>query len=308
MGPRTVALLAALACAGSRGRARAEPPADPPVAEGARGIAGIALRLHGGVATAPFPAEAFPEARGQALVTVLSAYASLGRAASIGVRLPLVAATVRQPAGAYVDEAAWGNPEIDGEGIVVREPWAGATLRVVVGGAIGAPIAQYGPSGPLLQNRALAVGSAIEGWTDRELYTPGVLPISTGARAELVGSRYEFALDLKLPLLVRVLDADLAAASRRAVGLYPVIGARGAFWPWPWLGLSLGADAAFDLARVEEPARPTPRFQLVGAPRVTLRLHRSLRASVECFVPIGGALGGDTVGCGLGMALVYGVD
>src|SRR5262245_54548950 len=77
-------------------------------------------QVHFGVATAPFDEAALSEATGQAFVFLVEETHPLPIDAAVGVRLPVVLASVAQPAGSYVDRATVGNPQLRGLVPVLR--------------------------------------------------------------------------------------------------------------------------------------------------------------------------------------------
>src|SRR5262245_33672290 len=101
----------ALALVLSSATASADPDDLPPVEiDDLGGVAGAALSMRAGVATAPLASTSLGEAKGQAIVGVLSAFTAIAHPLWIGVQLPLVGASVAQPANSYLDDAAWGTP------------------------------------------------------------------------------------------------------------------------------------------------------------------------------------------------------
>jgi len=72
----------------------------------------VAERMRLGVATAPFTDPALAQAKGQMLSFVTDGWLRIDHFGWVGLRIPVVAASVALPAGSFVDEAAWGNPEL----------------------------------------------------------------------------------------------------------------------------------------------------------------------------------------------------
>ena len=203
-----LALALALCCAG----AHAETP--PPSNDDGSPTLTLALESlltssHG----APYVTTAFPEVSGYAVVLRLDAELALGPALKLGLRAPLVLARIEQPAGGLFGEAAWANPELSaslGQLWLARDGWQllGATRL-----ALGLPLAEYDSSGSELSGRALALADASEGFSESELYTPGVLPIVLSESVTLKSSRFRFGAALKLPFLTRLSDAGLPRQS-----------------------------------------------------------------------------------------------
>jgi len=61
----------------------------------------------------------------------------------------------------------------------------------------------------------------------------------------------------------------------------------------------VGAHLAIDAARVADPVWPTPRAQVAIDAAARLRVAERASLGLGCTVPVAGALGGTTVGCGL---------
>ena len=302
-------LALALALSGQISVARAqdrEPRSDPapPLLvgdEGALGRAGLAVHQRIGEVTTPFYTTAFPQASardGQATTTVIAGHLQLAPALWIGVRVPIAATRVEQPAGAHLDEAAWGNPELYGEHHTAFGSPDRVHLRSTARLALGLPVAEHGPASSLMENRALAIADALEGWAERELFTPGVLPVTASGRLDLVRSPWVFSAGAKLPLLVRVSEADLSEESTtRALGFAPLVEARATVWPWRSFGASLGGHAVIDAIAATEPARrvgPTGIVQLVLEPRLLFPIRSHFLLIADFVVPVGGPLGGGT--------------
>lgn len=285
----------------------AEPePALPIGSQDSLGRAGLALHQRIGEAIAPFHATAFPQASsrdGQAATSVFTGYFQPAADLWIGVRVPIAAVAVEQPAGAHIDEAAWGNPELYGEHRSLR--WSDARLRLFSAArvSVGLPLAEHGPAGSLMQSRALAVADALQGWADQELFTPGVFPLAASGRLDLALSRWVFSAGAKLPLFIRVSDADLPEESTtNAVGFAPLVEARASVWPWRSVGLSLGGHAVFNALPVTEPppgADSPGVVQLVVEPRLLFAIRSHFLLTVDAVIPAGGALGGNTAAFGM---------
>jgi hypothetical protein len=261
-----------------------------PLSESAPETTILAARVHFGLATAPFAVGALPEAKGQALSFLVGGERHLTGSLWLGLRLPLVVASVEQPAGSYVDATAWGNPSL-------RLTARGDARRL--GPFVGAPLARHARS--LLPNRALAIADGIEGQTDPGLFTPGVLPVTGFAQVTFDSPRWRLSSALELPLLLRVSDADLPPgdARTRALGFIPVLAVEGAAIVARGFGVALAASVALDLRRpvaeVHDPSlaqflvRASPFFRL-GPQGVLL---------VDLQAPVGGARGGTSAALGL---------
>jgi hypothetical protein len=295
----------ALALVLSSATAWAEPDEMAPVAiDDVRGTWGVALSMRAGVATTPLASNSFAEAKGHAVVTVLSAYAAVTPPVWIGLQVPLVAASVAQPAGSYLDEAAWGAPRIFAAIQWDRPLRETMSLRTTMRFSAGAPFAEHGPAGWLLENRALSIANAVEGWLGPELYTPGAVPLEATLRLDLATMPWIVSGGVKLPLTLRVSDADLSPERTRKVGFSPTIEAIVAHWRKRF-GLSLGTYLVTQVLRIDDAPRPGSRLQLVVRPEVAWRLGENMLLAADVIVPLGGALGGATFGLGVHVAASF---
>ena len=86
--------------------------AEPAIDSKLRPAGQLELGAHFGVATVPFDVTTLRQAKGQAFVLLAGARYALTDPLSLELRAPLVLGSVAQPAGSYVDAAAWGNPEL----------------------------------------------------------------------------------------------------------------------------------------------------------------------------------------------------
>lgn len=259
----------------------------------------LAARAHFGLATAPFAVGTLPEAKGQALSFLVGAERHLTGSLWLGLRLPLVVASVEQPAGSYVDATAWGNPSL-------RITARGDARRldrfdvfVDVGGELGAPLARHARS--LLPNRALAIADGIEGQTEPGLFTPGILPATAFTQVTLLSPRWRLSASLELPLLVRVSDADLppAESRTRSLGFTPVLSVQGAGLVVRSFGVALFAAVTLDLRPPVAEVRDVPLAQFLARVSPFFRLGRQTMLLVDLQAPVGGALGGTSAALGM---------
>lgn len=260
---------------------------------------GFSARLRVGTATAPFYVGGLPEARSeftQARSAVLAAFVDLGRY-TVGARLPAAPSTVRMPAGSYADEKSVGNIELFAE----PEPWRSGMIAVAMRLGVGLPTADHGASDTLIKSRALAISDAIDGWLDRELYVPGVIPVTGSMWVRARTRRYTVAARLKIPALLRVNDASLPPEARpRSIGLTPSLLARASVSPLPPIDLGVGAWAVVSAPAPFDP--PDGRDAVVQPgveARITARINRALTLFAEAALPIGGPLD-DTATLGIG--------
>ncbi|HEU0036228.1 MAG TPA: hypothetical protein VFQ53_36695 [Kofleriaceae bacterium] len=285
------ALLAMSTSADAQG-VTAAPPNDDVAPE-------VSFAIVGGVASAPFVAMDFPHVDGSAAAFVLAARAHVRGEVAVGARIPLALVDVGQPAGSYVGQAAWGNPELFVEESFATELGRPVFVRARL--AIGAPLAEHGSPG-LLENRALAIADAMLAWRDRELFVPGVVPITPAGELALPFGRWSVRAIAKLPVLVRVSSQASGEGASNAVGLAPVLGVGAGAAITSRLQLTAGIHAAFDLVRPLVWVDPASRVQTSMQADLAWHIHGSLRLGATLLVPLGGALGGDTVAAGLSLA------
>jgi hypothetical protein len=265
----------------------------------------VSEEAHFGVATAPFEARSLPEAKGQALAFVTEGWLRVDGLGWVGLRVPAVAGSMAQPAGSYIDEAAWGNPEVRAAARAVLVDRERLSLRLTVGGGVGVPVAEHAAS--LLPNRVLAIANGARGFADPELFRPGRLPLTPFAQLDATTGRWRVIGLLKVPLLLRLTDADLPSGESRsrAVGLAAVARVEGRVAITRAFGLSLSTQLFVDALPAVAHVRETSPLQLLlrGGPFFAIADRVSIAVDVQA--PVGGALGGSTVAAGirLGAAL-----
>lgn len=302
------AVLAVLSAWPSAGRADETRDADIDAAAPEGGRLQLSLRVRIGAAVAPFDTPALSKVESeftQARLLVLAGQYLIDRRRALGARLPVAASTVMLPAGSYADDKALGNPElfIEDRGLTAsRGPLrARAALRV----AVGLPLAQHGSTTSLLENRALALSDALDGWRNPELYTAGVLPLTASGRLALSRARFGVDLEAKLPLAIRLHDASLPDEARtRPLGFTPHLRLGGTWSALPWLALGAAAHAVI---RAPAPVAPPPggrrasAFQLGIEPRAAIALG-PLSLTADLMLALGGPLDGTI---GIGFALLH---
>lgn len=267
------------------------------------GTYGFSVRMRVGQATAPFFAPGLAEARSelsQARSFIIGAHAVLGRF-RVGGRLPAAPSTVRQPAGSYADEKSVGNPELFAEAVGHRGSLGSARLTLTARMAVGLPLADHGEPDTLVKSRALAISDAIDGWLNRELYVPGVVPVTASVRVALATEHLRASARLKIPALIRIGSASLPDSARlRPLGLTPSLLLRGGLWPWPRVGVAAGVWAVLSApAPVELPEGRDQLVQLGVEARLITRISRGFTLFVEAAKPLGGPLDG-TASLGIG--------
>ena len=285
---RRLAVTALLVIAGPGGPAGAEP---------ASFSAAVELRV--GSVSAPFYTEALPEVSSeftQARSMILSGSYRLAPALVIGGRLPAAPSTVRQPAGSYADQKAFGNPELNGDWLAPSRAFGAHLVHLALRGALGLPLAGHGSPSSLLENRVVALSSALDGWRNPELYEPGVIPLTLSGRALLEPAPWGAALGVKLPVLVRIHDASLPAeADTNPVGLTPSLELRALFAPRRWITAELDVHLAIPLVPAVAPADRSERSGWIQ-PGVEPALRFYPGGGVSLTAGFNAALGGPLAG------------
>lgn len=272
---------------------------------------GAAVELRIGSVRAPFFAEALPEVVSdyQAYAIVLGAHHEI-ETWRMSARLPLATSSIEQPAGSYVAEYTLGNPELGLEHELSQQRTADVdgvfpTTRVRV--ALGLPLAGSGPATTLVRNRVVAASNAVLGWRQPELYTPGVIPITPALSLGVERPPWRVELDLKVPLLLRLHDAELPETTRtRPAGALAVLGVDGWLRPLRWVAVGARADVVATLVPLVDPARDvgrSGRLQLSGGPCLSFMLAQGLVLQLDVALALGGPLAGTG---GLGMQLELG--
>lgn len=233
----------------------------------------IAERVHAGVATVS------SETKGQSLSFVTDGWLRIDDYGWVGLRLPVVAGSVAQPAGSYIDEAAWGNPEVRTAIPVMLVDEHRQKLRLTLGGGVGAPLAEHAPSP--LPDRALAIANGIEGLAEPELFRPRSLPVTPFLQLDAVRRRLSASATLKVPVL--------AGVSERGLRVAVVLQTEGTVAITRGFGLSLAPQVVMDGSPVQLLLRGGPFFGISDWGRI----------AVDVQAPIGGSLGGSTVGAGV---------
>ncbi len=251
-----------------------------------------------GVVDAPYPSATLGEVRseaGQARLLRFGAAARVAPKVQVGAHAAYVFAGVEQPAGSYRAGSAWGNP-------MLFAMLSGADLSERIGSkldgdlslSIGVPVAaERGPRYEQLDRRTLAIGGALEGWVNPEIYTPNVLPIALGGTLFLPRDYFQLQLGLELPLLVRLSEDTVPnGASTSAIGFIPNGELRVTTWPWHWLGLSLGSTVAWPIAQPVYLSSRRTAAQAMLTPRVLFALGGEALMSLDVAVAAGGPASG----------------
>jgi len=265
----------------------------------ARGGAAVEAQAHFGVATAPFDVNGLSQAKGHAFVLLAGGRYALSDMLSLELVAPLVLASVAQPAGSYVDAAAFGNPQLGARYRLLRLEQAGSILSVAVRFQLGAPIA--GHDADLMPNRALAIADGIEGRGRPGWFTPGVVPATASGNLCWTSMRWSFDARLELPVLLRTSRADLprSASRTKALGLATVLELEGRYRLTQRLSLASALQLFFDLLPPQVHVADVSPIQ--DLERLSLLVHFGSGSAfvVDVQAAAGGSLGGSTVGGGL---------
>ncbi|HET9930319.1 MAG TPA: hypothetical protein VFQ35_06520 [Polyangiaceae bacterium] len=256
-------------------------------AEDERLVLSVEARV--GTATAPYVTRFFPEVSGYGVA--LQAFAFWRPASLVGLwfRAPYALMRVEQPAGAFYDEAAFGNPEL---GVRVERPLLAVDAsdgRAGLDFSIGLPLAEHDSRDSQLEGRALTLANAFSGLSEPELYTPGVVALTPSAFATLRWSRLSLRGALKIPLLARVSRASLPSdANARSFGMASVVEVAGTVSPLTWLSLSLAPRLTVrERAVVTDGAGPA-NFLVSGV--VGVAPSKGFSAALSAHVPVAGSL------------------
>ena len=259
----------------------------------------IEAQAHFGVATAPFDVTTLHQAKGQAFALLGTVRYALSEPLWLELRAPIVLGSVAQPAGSYVDASALGNPELRARYRFIAPNSGGAALALFGAAEIGLPLASHDRD--LMPNRVLAIADGIEGRGHPEWFTPGVAPITASTALRWTPAAWSLEAELRLPLLVRLSDANLPSpgASTNPVGVASIARVEARYRLSQRLSLASGAQLFFDLVPAVKHVRPLSRVQ--DFERLSLYIHFSPSAAlvVDMQTAIAGELAGSTVAGGL---------
>jgi hypothetical protein len=285
-----LALVAAVSPAPAEPAARLDPAPVPEPAIDATVHARI------GSIAAPFYTPGIPEVRSefQAYALVAEVGYAVRRGWRVGARLPIATSSIEQPAGSYTAAYTVGNVELHGQRALASPPWLS---RLDVRVAVGAPLARYGGA-TLVRARVLAASDALEGWRDRELWTPGVLPVTASAIAGITRPRWSAETRLEIPALLRLPGAP-EEMSTSPLGVVPNAAARVAWRPRGWIEIGVAGHV---VALVPAPSTSprdvgrSGRVQLGLTPMVAVRTG-SVALELDAVIAAGGPLAG-SIGVG----------
>ena len=228
---------------------------------------------------------------------------------SVGLRVPLTTASVKQANGTNLSTTVFGAPELMGEYRVSLNKLT--TIPITFG--IGIPVAQGNPdqtgtdTAGHQQAYVNGLADATSGWRDSELFQPKRLPIVLGGGIHHDRQDFELHGDLKLVLLpalsTKVFDAsedppNLGTYKINSFALREVTTLGGSYnvlrSPLLYVGLDLAViwtpiqTFVFDANPAKE--KPTT-VQAVLEPRVGARFG-AVSPSIGYIAPLGGRLGG----------------
>ena len=250
------------------------------------------VQAHFGVATTPFDVTTLGEAKGHAFVLLAGARYALSGPLALELHAPLVLGSVAQPAGSYVDAAALGNPQVGARVRFMERRSGEATLALSGALEVGAPLASHADD--LMPNRVLAIADGIEGRGHPEWFTPGVLPITASSALRWASPPWSLEAELRLPLFVRVSQADLPSAttSTRSLGFAGTVAVEARYRFSRRLSLASAAHLSFEVSPAVEHVRGVSRAQDFER----LGLHIQLGSMVALVVDLQGAMGGELGG------------
>jgi hypothetical protein len=261
----------------------------------------IEAQAHFGVATAPFDVAALHEAKGQAFVLLGAGRYALDQRFWLELGAPFVLGSVAQPAGSYVDATALGNPQLGARYCFLAPESGGSGLALFGAAEIGLPLASHARD--LMPNRVLAIANGIEGQGHPEWFTPGVAPLTPSTVLRWVAARWTLEAELRLPLLIRVSDADMPRTGTNSVGFASIVGVDARYRLSQRLSLASAAHLFFDLVPAAEHVRSVSRVQPFERLSLYVHLGSSSALAVDLQTAIGGELGGSTVAGGLRAAV-----
>lgn len=282
--------------------ALAAPPIEPALAAG---DGQVEAQAHFGVATAPFDVSALSQAKGQAFAFLVAGRYALTDPLALVLEAPFVLGSVAQPAGSYVDAAALGNPQLGARYRLFERRSDASVLALASLLEIGAPLASH--AADLMPNRVLAIADGIEGRRNPEWFTPGILPITASGSLDWTSAPWSLTAELRLPLLVRVSEADLPSdmARTKSVGFATLAGGEARYRLSRRLSLASAAHVFFDVAPAAAHASGVSRVQ--DFERLSLHVHFGSTATlvVDLQTAIFGELGGSMVAGGLRVAASF---
>jgi hypothetical protein len=163
-----------------------------------------------------------PSGQGTAIGLQLGGRYDVSPALSVGLRIPVTTATVKQSSAKNLSSTAFGAPELFGEYRVSLNRLT--SIPILFG--LGVPIAQGEPDQTSLDTAAKAkdevnrFADATTGWRDSELFQPKHLPIVLGGGIRHERRDWELHGDIKLALLPALSTKVNRAADPTGTGTY----------------------------------------------------------------------------------------
>lgn len=238
----------------------------------------------------------------------------LTKAFSLGLRVPLSTATVRQVNGKNLSSTAFGSPELLGEYRVQL----GKLSQLPIYLGFGIPVAggnadrsDRGDTEGLSKDTVQRLADATTGWKDSELFQPERMPIVLGVGFRHERRDWELHADAKFVLLP-ALDKTVANPQSEppGTGTYvinsfamrevTVFGASYNFLDKPTLygGLDLALVwtpiETFDFEPADKTNKPS-KLQAVLEPKIGVRFP-IMTPSIGYVAPLGGRLGDGDIG------------
>jgi len=250
----------------------------------------VSADMHLGLAAAPFDVMGLPDAKGQALSVGLGGTWTVTPWLALDLRVPFAVASVAEPAGSYVDTTAFGNPQL-GAIVPLME-------RVAAGVRLGIPLASHDDH--LLANRALAIANGIDGLAHPELFAPGVVALTPFAAARWSSSPWSLVLEARIPILLRVHDADMpdAQTQTHSLGLAAVIAADLRRQLSQRLALALAPQLAIDVRPIAAHVRDVSRIQDLERASLSIAIGHRSQLAIDVQGSLAGELGGSTIALG----------
>jgi hypothetical protein len=253
-----------------------------------------------------------PSGQGTAIGLQLGGRYDVNKDLSVGLRIPLTTATVKQTNGTNQSSTAFGAPELFGE---YRLSLNRLTSVPILFG-LGVPVAQGQPDQTSLDRAARAkdevnrFADATTGWRDSELFMPKHLPIVLGAGVHHERRDWELHGDVKLALLPALTTKVNRAEDPTNTGTYKLnafamrevttLGGSYNFLDKPLFygGLDLALVwtplQAFKFTSTQNVTEPSS-LQAILEPKIGARFG-AVSPNVSYIAPLGGRLGHTGIG------------
>jgi hypothetical protein len=258
-----------------------------PALQTARVRVSLGSRL--GLAQTPFPSTAKHEISGLLTSLLLEGEVAVRPALNVRLRLPLVLASVDQPAGGTRSVTSWGNTEA--AALWRLRDTAARQFLVRLALAVPLPGGDAALGARPLDNQALLLASAQRGHHEQELFAPGRMTLTPAGRVDVAYGRIAAFGELKLPVLLAVARGDsdpqthvrgLAISAEATAGLSVVwwrVHAGAATW------LTVGLLPAGEIR-----GDPSTRWTLTIDPELAITISDQLGVALSATIPVAGAL------------------